>query len=41
MTILIGGVLTNQRGVWGGQNTVCALFFYVLRSVIPHFHVLE
>ena len=35
MTILIGGVQTNQHGVWEGRNTVCALFFYTLRSVIP------
>ena len=41
MTILIGGVLANQRGVWEGWNTVCALFFYALRSVISCFHVLE
>ena len=26
MTILIGGVLANQRGVWEGWNTACALF---------------
>ena len=26
MTILIGGVLVNQRSVWKEQNTVCALF---------------
>ena len=38
MTILIGGVLENQRGVWEGQNTVCALFFYALRSVIFCLH---
>ena len=38
---LIGGVLANQRGVWEGQNTVCALVFYTLRSVICCFHVLE
>ena len=41
MTILIGGVLANQRGVWEGWNTVCVLFFYALHSVIPCFHVLE
>ena len=29
---LIGGVLENQRGVWEGQNTVRALFFYALCS---------
>ena len=38
---LIGGVLANQRGVWEGRNTVCALFFYALCAVIPCFHVLE
>ena len=44
MTILIGSVLANQRGVWKGQNTVfytaeyCALFFYALRSIISFFH---
>ena len=38
---LIGGVLANQCGVWEGQNTVCALVFYALRSVISCFHVLE
>ena len=38
---LIGGVLANQCGVWEARNTVCALFFYALRSVIPCFHVLE
>ena len=32
---LIGGVLANQHGVWEGRNTVCALVFYALRSVIP------
>ena len=32
---LIGGVLVNQRSVWEGQNTVCALFFYALCSVTP------
>ena len=38
---LIDGVLANQRGVWEGRNTVCALVFYTLRSVIPCFRVLE
>ena len=38
---LIGSVLANQRGVWEGQNTVCALVFYALHSVISCFHVLE
>ena len=38
---LIGCVLANQRSVWEGRNTVCALFFHALRSVIPCFHVLE
>ena len=28
MTVLIGGVLVNQRGVLEGRNTVCTLFFY-------------
>ena len=37
----IGGVLANQRGVSEGRNTVCALVFYALRSVISCFHVLE
>ena len=41
MTILIGGVLANQCGVWEEQNTVCTLFFYALRSIISCFHVLE
>ena len=41
MAVLIGGVLANQHGVWEGQNTVSTLFFYALRSVIPHFHVLQ
>ena len=31
---LIGGVLANQRDVWEGRNTVCALFFHALRSVV-------
>ena len=26
MTIVIGSVLVNQRCVWEGQNTVCAVF---------------
>ena len=39
MTILIGSVLANQRGVWEGRNTMCALFFNALRSVISCFHV--
>ena len=38
---LIGDVLTNQRDVWEGRNTVCALVFYALRSVIPCCHVLQ
>ena len=38
---LIGGVLENQHGVWEGQNTVCALFFYALCSVIPRFNALQ
>ena len=33
------GVLANQHGVWEGRNTVHALFFYALHSVIPCFHV--
>ena len=37
MTILIGGVLANQHGVWEGQNTVCALFFYAFCSSFPVF----
>ena len=41
MAVLIGGVLANQRDVWEGQNTVCALFFYALRSVIPRFNALR
>ena len=41
MAVLIGGVLANQRSVREGQNTVCALFVYALRSIIPHFHVLQ
>ena len=28
MTVLIGGVLVNQRGVLEGRKTVCTLFFY-------------
>ena len=38
---LIGGVLANQRDVWEGRNTVCALVFYALHSVIPRFHALQ
>ena len=38
---LIDGVLANQHGVWEGRNTVCALLFYALRSIIYCFHVLE
>ena len=38
---LIGGVLANQHGVWEGWNTVCALVFYALHSVIPRFHALQ
>ena len=41
VVVLIGGVLANQHSVWEGRNTVCASFFYALRSVIPHFHVLQ
>ena len=37
---LIDGVLANQRGVWEGRNTVCALVFYALCSIISCFHVL-
>ena len=36
-----GGVRANQRDVWEGWNTVCALVFYAPRSVIPRFHVLQ
>ena len=36
---LIGGVLANQLGVWEGRNTMCALFFYALRSIISCFNV--
>ena len=34
MTILIGGVLANQRGVWEGRNTVVAseIPFYTLHT---------
>ena len=39
MTILIGGVLANQRGVWEERSTVCALDFYAHHSVISCFHV--
>ena len=39
MAVLIGSVLANQRSVWEGQNTVCALFFFALCSVISCFHV--
>ena len=38
---VIGGMQANQHSVWEGQNTVCALFFHTLCSVIPCFHVLE
>ena len=38
---LTGSVLANQDGVWEERNTVCALVFYALLSVIPCFHVLE
>ena len=38
---LTGGVLANQRGVWEGQNTVWALFFYALHSIFSCFHILE
>ena len=31
---LIGGLLANQHGVWEGQNTVCALVFYVLQHLL-------
>ena len=36
---LIAGVLANQCSVWEGQNTVCAMFFCALHSVISCFHV--
>ena len=39
LTILISGVLANQCGVWDGQNTVCTLFLYPLRSAISCFQV--
>ena len=39
MAVLIGGVLANQHSVWEGQNIMCALFFYALRSIISCFHV--
>ena len=39
MAILIGSVRANQRSVWEGWNTVWALFFYALCSVISCFHV--
>ena len=39
VTILIGGVLANQRGVWERWNPVRALFFCALLSVISCFHV--
>ena len=39
MTILTGDMLATQRGVWEGWNTVQALFFYALHSVISCFHV--
>ena len=38
---LIGGVLANQRDVWEGRNTVCALVVYAFRSVSPRFHALQ
>ena len=41
LSSLIGGVLANQRDVWEGWNTVCALVFYALRSVIPCCHALQ
>ena len=34
MTILIGDVLANEHSVWAEWNTVCALFFYALHSVV-------
>ena len=34
---LIGDVLGNQRGVWEGWNTACALFFYALVPSFPIF----
>ena len=37
MTILIGGALANQRGVWERRNTVCALVVYALRSILSSF----
>ena len=36
-----GRCASESAGVWEGRNTVCALFFYALRSVIPRFHVLQ
>ena len=38
---LTDSVLTNQRDVWEGRNTVCALVFYALHSVIPHCYALQ
>ena len=38
---LIGGALANQRDVWEGRNTVCALVFYARHSVIPRCHALQ
>ena len=38
MTILIDGVLVDQRSVWEERNIVRALFFYALRSIISCFH---
>ena len=38
---LTGDLLANQRGVWEGRNTMCALVFYTLHYVISCFHVFE
>ena len=42
MTILIGGVLENQRGVWEGWNSVCTSELYGVRFVFlcAPFHLL-
>ena len=41
MAVLIDGVLANQRSVWEGRNTVCALIFYALHhSLFSCFAVL-
>ena len=36
MTILTGGVLANQPGVWEGWNTVCASCFHVIFIFMRH-----